>query len=153
MPLTALTSPRNHTHLSSTGLLFSSHFEKIQPPLQFYIFLLPISPTHQHPQSRVFRSSSQSSSKMGKIPVKIKAVQYALSPYQQKVMPGLWKDLPNKLTHKVTENWLNATLLLGPLVGVYSYVQWYQEKEKLEHRFQIITFFEVLLLLPLSLSL
>ncbi|KMS99888.1 hypothetical protein BVRB_1g017370 [Beta vulgaris subsp. vulgaris] len=72
---------------------------------------------------------------MGKIPVKMKAVQYALSPYQQKVMPGLWKDLPGKLSHKVTENWISATLLLTPLVGVYSYVGWYQEKEKLEHRF------------------
>ncbi|KAL8166719.1 hypothetical protein V2J09_008218 [Rumex salicifolius] len=66
----------------------------------------------------------------------MKAVVYALSPFQQKVMPGLWKDLPNKLTHKVTDNWLNATLLLGPLVGVYSYVQYYQEKEKLEHHLE-----------------
>lgn len=65
----------------------------------------------------------------------MRAVQYALSPYQQKVMPGLWKDLPGKLTHKVTENWISTTLLLGPLVGVYSYVNWYLEKEKLEHRY------------------
>ncbi|KAG0500009.1 hypothetical protein HPP92_000081 [Vanilla planifolia] len=57
---------------------------------------------------------------MGKIPVKMKAVVYALSPYQQKVMPGLWKDLPGKLSHKVSENWFNAVLLLGPLVGTYT---------------------------------
>lgn len=59
---------------------------------------------------------------MGKIPVKIKAVVYGLSPYQQKVMPGLWKDLANKLTHKVTDNWINTLLLVGPVVGTYTYV-------------------------------
>ncbi|KAG6739071.1 cytochrome b-c1 complex subunit 8 [Populus alba x Populus x berolinensis] len=72
---------------------------------------------------------------MGKQPVKVKAVVYALSPFQQKVMPGLWKDLPGKIHHKVSENWISATLLLAPLVGVYTYVQNYQEKEKLEHRY------------------
>ncbi|KAL8162053.1 hypothetical protein V2J09_013542 [Rumex salicifolius] len=72
---------------------------------------------------------------MGKTPVKMKAVIYALSPYQQKVMPGLWKDLPEKISHKISDNWLNATLLISPLVGVYSYVQYYQEKEKHEHRY------------------
>ncbi|KAK4351623.1 hypothetical protein RND71_030936 [Anisodus tanguticus] len=56
---------------------------------------------------------------MGKQPVKLKAVVYALSPFQQKVMPGLWKDLPSKIHHKVSENWISATLLLGPLVGVH----------------------------------
>ncbi|KAM5566990.1 cytochrome b-c1 complex subunit 8-like [Rosa sericea] len=72
---------------------------------------------------------------MGKQPVKMRAVVYALSPFQQKVMPGLWKDLPAKLHHKVSENWLSATLLLAPLVAVHTYVQNYQEKEKLEHRY------------------
>ncbi|KAH7548225.1 hypothetical protein JRO89_XS14G0085400 [Xanthoceras sorbifolium] len=86
---------------------------------------------------------------MGKQPVRMKAVVYALSPFQQKIMPGLWKDLPGKIHHKVSENWISATLLLTPLVGVYtyafslflrsrffnSYVQAYQEKEKLEHRY------------------
>uniref|UniRef100_M1BUK7 Cytochrome b-c1 complex subunit 8 n=1 Tax=Solanum tuberosum TaxID=4113 RepID=M1BUK7_SOLTU len=57
---------------------------------------------------------------MGKQPVKLKAVVYALSPFQQKIMPGLWKDLPGKIHHKVSENWISATLLLGPLVGTYS---------------------------------
>ncbi|KAJ0044983.1 hypothetical protein Pint_06698 [Pistacia integerrima] len=71
---------------------------------------------------------------MGKQPVKMKAVVYALSPFQQKIMPGLWKDLPDKIHHKVSENWISAVLLLGPLVGTYTYVQRYQEKEKLEHR-------------------
>ncbi|XP_057778155.1 cytochrome b-c1 complex subunit 8-like [Salvia miltiorrhiza] len=72
---------------------------------------------------------------MGKIPVKMKSVTYALSPFQQKVMPGLWKDLSGKISHKISENWISATLLLSPLVGTYSYVQWYLEKEKMEHRY------------------
>ncbi|KAL7585596.1 hypothetical protein Lser_V15G42080 [Lactuca serriola] len=74
-------------------------------------------------------------SEMGKILVKIKAVVYGLSPFQQKVMPGLWKELANKITHKVTENWLSAILLVGPVVGTYSYVQNYKEREKMEHRY------------------
>ncbi|XP_039129819.1 cytochrome b-c1 complex subunit 8 [Dioscorea cayenensis subsp. rotundata] len=72
---------------------------------------------------------------MGKVPVRVKAVVYSLSPFQQKVMPGLWNDLPNKIHHKVSENWISATLLLGPLIGTYAYVQNYQEKEKLAHRY------------------
>ncbi|KAJ6763660.1 CYTOCHROME B-C1 COMPLEX SUBUNIT 8 [Salix purpurea] len=67
----------------------------------------------------------------------MKAVVYALSPFQQKVMPGLWKDLPGKIHHKVSENWISTTLLLGPLVGVYTYVQNYQEKEKLSHSYPL----------------
>lgn len=57
---------------------------------------------------------------MGKVPVKIKSVVYALSPFQQKVMHGLFKELMNKATHKVTENWLNSILLVGPVVGTYT---------------------------------
>ncbi|XP_022764434.1 cytochrome b-c1 complex subunit 8-like [Durio zibethinus] len=72
---------------------------------------------------------------MGKKPVRMKAVVYALSPFQQKIMSGLWKDLPDKISHKVSENWISATLLLTPLVGTYAYVQNYKEKEKLEHRY------------------
>ncbi|MBA0874845.1 hypothetical protein Goshw_022960 [Gossypium schwendimanii] len=52
---------------------------------------------------------------MGKQPVKMRAVVYALSPFQQKIMSGLWKDLPGKISHKVSENWISATLLLTPL--------------------------------------
>ncbi|KAK8546057.1 hypothetical protein V6N12_026861 [Hibiscus sabdariffa] len=70
---------------------------------------------------------------MGKQPVKMRAVVYALSPFQQKIMSGLWKDLPGKISHKVSENWISATLLLAPLVGTYTYVQNFKEKEKMEH--------------------
>ncbi|XP_008221841.1 PREDICTED: cytochrome b-c1 complex subunit 8-like [Prunus mume] len=72
---------------------------------------------------------------MGKHPVQMRAVVYSLSPFQQKVMPGLWRDFTGKIHHKVSENWLSATLLLAPLVATYTYVQQYQEKEKLEHRY------------------
>lgn len=64
--------------------------------------------------------NDRSNHAMGKQPVKLKAVVYALSPFQQKVMPGLWKDLPGKIHHKVSENWISATLLLAPLIGTYS---------------------------------
>ncbi|KAK9137711.1 hypothetical protein Sjap_008305 [Stephania japonica] len=57
---------------------------------------------------------------MGKVPVRVKAVVYSLSPYQQKVMSGLWKDLPSKIHHKISENWISALLLVGPVVGTYS---------------------------------
>ncbi|EEF29040.1 Ubiquinol-cytochrome c reductase complex ubiquinone-binding protein QP-C, putative [Ricinus communis] len=77
----------------------------------------------------------------------MKAVIYSLSPFQQKVMTGLWKDLPDKIHHKVSENWISATLLLAPLVGVYSYVQNYQEKEKLEHRKPNALFYSVIIAL------
>ncbi|KAK9081815.1 hypothetical protein Syun_031031 [Stephania yunnanensis] len=72
---------------------------------------------------------------MGKIPVRVKAVVYSLSPYQQKVMSGLWKDLPTKIHHKISENWISALLLVGPVVGTYSYAQYYVEQEKLAHRY------------------
>ncbi|CAD6337499.1 unnamed protein product [Miscanthus lutarioriparius] len=72
---------------------------------------------------------------MGKTPVRMKAVVYALSPFQQKVMPGLWKDITTKIHHKVTENWISATLLITPVVGTYQYAMWYKEQEKLSHRY------------------
>ena len=59
---------------------------------------------------------------MGKMPVRMKAVVYALSPFQQQVMPGLWKDITTKIHHKVSENWISATLLITPVVGTYQYV-------------------------------
>nr|GEW17801.1 KH domain-containing protein At3g08620-like [Tanacetum cinerariifolium] len=86
------------------------------------------------PRGRKFGVNSDQSD-MGKVPVKIKSVVYALSPFQQKVMPGLFKELMNKATHKVTGNWLNTILLVGPVVGTYTYVTTYQEREKMAHRY------------------
>ncbi|CAH1447056.1 unnamed protein product [Lactuca virosa] len=53
-------------------------------------------------------------SEMGKIPVKIKAVVYGLSPFQQKVMPGLWKELTNKITTKSPRIGLALSSLWAP---------------------------------------
>jgi hypothetical protein len=50
-------------------------------------------------------------------------------------MTGLWKDLPEKIHHKVSENWISTILLVAPVVGTYSYAQYFKEQEKLEHRF------------------
>ncbi|CAA3017995.1 cytochrome b-c1 complex subunit 8-like [Olea europaea var. sylvestris] len=72
---------------------------------------------------------------MGKQLVRMKAVVYTLPLFPQKVMLGLRKDLPSKIHHKISENWTSATLLLSPLVGTCSYVQWYWEKEKMEYRY------------------
>lgn len=36
---------------------------------------------------------------MGKTPIRLKEVVYTLSPFQQSVMSGLWKDLPHKAAH------------------------------------------------------
>ncbi|KAL5226079.1 hypothetical protein ABZP36_012718 [Zizania latifolia] len=89
---------------------------------------------------------------MGKTPVRMKAVVYALSPFQQKVMPGLWKDITTKIHHKVSENWISAILLVAPVVGTYEYTRsfplslplpplsrayamYYKEQEKLSHRY------------------
>ncbi|KAI4976663.1 hypothetical protein ZWY2020_050270 [Hordeum vulgare] len=52
----------------------------------------------------------------------MKAVVYALSSFQQQVMPGLWKDITTKIHHKVSENWISTTLLVTPVVGTYQYV-------------------------------
>lgn len=72
---------------------------------------------------------------MGKNIVPVKSVVYALSPFQQKIMPGLWKDLPTKIHHKVSENWISALLLVVPVVGTYSYAMHFVEQEKLHHRY------------------
>uniref|UniRef100_A0A453QWP4 Cytochrome b-c1 complex subunit 8 n=1 Tax=Aegilops tauschii subsp. strangulata TaxID=200361 RepID=A0A453QWP4_AEGTS len=75
----------------------------------------------EHPH-RGRRRSGEARRKMGKMPVRMKAVVYALSPFQQQVMPGLWKDITTKIHHKVSENWISATLLITPVVGTYQYV-------------------------------
>lgn len=56
---------------------------------------------------------------MGKVPVRLKEVTYALSPYHQHVMTGLVKDVPHKLSKKINENWVSALTLLTPILGTY----------------------------------
>ena len=38
-------------------------------------------------------------STMGKVPIRLREVVYTLSPFEQSVMTGLWKDLPHKAAH------------------------------------------------------
>jgi len=40
---------------------------------------------------------------MGKVPVRLREVVYTLSPFQQTVMGGLWKDAPAKIARKFSE--------------------------------------------------
>lgn len=40
---------------------------------------------------------------MGKVPVRLKEVVYTLSPFQQSVMSGLWKDMPHKTAHYMSK--------------------------------------------------
>nr|CAJ38393.1 ubiquinol-cytochrome c reductase [Plantago major] len=71
---------------------------------------------------------------MGKQHIPLKAVTYALSPYNQKVMPGLWKDLPGKIAHKFSDHWLGAVCIFGPVFGTMQFAEWYTEREKMHHR-------------------
>lgn len=42
-------------------------------------------------------------SKMGKVPIRLREVVYTLSPFEQTVMNGVWKDVPEKLHRKFSE--------------------------------------------------
>jgi hypothetical protein len=53
---------------------------------------------------------------MGKTPIRLKEVTYMLSPFQQSVMTGLWKDLPHKAAH-------HATVVRGSHTGVARHSQ------------------------------
>jgi hypothetical protein len=54
---------------------------------------------------------------MGKTAVRLFEVSYALSPYQQNVLPGLFKDMPYKIAKKISGNVLSAAFLLVPVIG------------------------------------
>lgn len=41
--------------------------------------------------------------RMGKVPIRLKEVVYTLSPFEQNVMSGLWKDVSSKIMHQVKE--------------------------------------------------
>ena len=48
---------------------------------------------------------------MGKVPVRLKEVVYTLSPFEQTVLEGLWRDLPKKLHRKFSEVWSQRNVL------------------------------------------
>lgn len=53
---------------------------------------------------------------------RLKEVVYHLGTYNQKVMSGLWADMPYKITKKVKENWLTNLCFFVPVVGTYQCV-------------------------------
>ncbi|XP_017249715.1 cytochrome b-c1 complex subunit 8-2, mitochondrial [Daucus carota subsp. sativus] len=66
---------------------------------------------------------------------KVKSVVYALSPYQQQTMPGLWKDFTSKIYKRTLGDWVSISLVAVPVIGTYLYANDYKEKEKLSHRY------------------
>ncbi|KAK9796996.1 hypothetical protein WJX73_000069 [Symbiochloris irregularis] len=73
---------------------------------------------------------------MGRTPVRLKEVVYTLSPFEQTVLEGLWRDLPKKIHKKVSENWLDVgVFLVLPTYATIWYANDYKEKEKQHHRF------------------
>ena len=73
---------------------------------------------------------------MGKVPVRLREVVYTLSPFQQTVMGGLFKDIPARLTRKVSENWFDVgVFFLVPTWATMAYAADYKEKEKQGHRY------------------
>ncbi|KAL4450083.1 hypothetical protein ABPG77_010752 [Micractinium sp. CCAP 211/92] len=72
---------------------------------------------------------------MGKAPIRLKEVVYTLSPFEQSVMGGLWKDLPHKAAHHAA-NLRDAVLFcVLPIVGISYYCADFKEKEKQHHRY------------------
>ncbi|KFM28329.1 Cell division cycle protein 27-like protein [Auxenochlorella protothecoides] len=55
---------------------------------------------------------------MGKIPVKFREVVYTLSPYEQNVMGGLWRDIPHKVSHYSTKVRDAVIFAVLPLWGI-----------------------------------
>ena len=51
----------------------------------------------------VDRKRHRGASRMGKVPVRLKEVVYTLSPFEQSVMSGLWKDMPHKTAHYMSK--------------------------------------------------
>ncbi|GAB4814279.1 hypothetical protein N2152v2_001325 [Parachlorella kessleri] len=72
---------------------------------------------------------------MGKAPIRLREVIYTLSPFQQSVMSGLWKDLPHKASHYADV--VRDAVIFGflPLYAVGKYCENYKEKEKQHHRY------------------
>ena len=73
---------------------------------------------------------------MGKVPVRLREVVYTLSPFQQTVMGGLFKDIPGRIARKVSENWFDVgAFFVLPVWATMAYAKAYKANEKEEHRF------------------
>ncbi|KAI8111662.1 hypothetical protein M9435_004161 [Picochlorum sp. BPE23] len=83
----------------------------------------------------VNRKRNRRAYRMGKVPVRLKEVVYTLSPFEQSVMSGLWKDMPHKTAHYMSKAREIGLWFVLPLSGVYWFCDDFKEKEKQEHRF------------------
>eukprot|EP00887_Chlorella_sp_A99_P004825 scaffold4.g4825.t1 len=72
---------------------------------------------------------------MGKVPIRLREVVYTLSPFEQSVMSGLWKDLPHKAAHYAQISRDAILFCVLPIWGVAAYCKDFKEKEKQHHRF------------------
>ena len=54
---------------------------------------------------------------MGKVPIRLKEVTYTLSPFEQKILPGLWKDFGYEVRKKLSNNLLDWMVAAVPVVG------------------------------------
>lgn len=59
---------------------------------------------------------------MGKVPVRLREVTYTLSPFQQKVMSGLFKDAGYHISKKIRESLVDWSFCAVPVVGTVWYV-------------------------------
>eukprot|EP00850_Spirogloea_muscicola_P001642 SM000006S19407 [mRNA] locus=s6:578344:578993:- [translate_table: standard] len=71
---------------------------------------------------------------MGKLPVRVKHVMYTLSPFEQKILTGLYSDLSHDVTKKLKNNFVSWCFCAVPVVGTVWFANYYREQEKLHER-------------------
>jgi len=64
----------------------------------------------------------------------LKYVQYTLSPFETRVLSGLFDDLPGKAQRKLRENWLWAIIPFG-FLGIKYVSDELHDREAKKHRF------------------
>ncbi|EFJ12111.1 hypothetical protein SELMODRAFT_229220 [Selaginella moellendorffii] len=69
----------------------------------------------------------------GVVAVRLREVVYTLSPNHLKIMPGLWKDLPEKIKHKL-ENWHYGVLVAVGFYGPVWFCKHSVHQRELSHR-------------------
>eukprot|EP00850_Spirogloea_muscicola_P003739 SM000015S01239 [mRNA] locus=s15:765823:766476:+ [translate_table: standard] len=72
---------------------------------------------------------------MVKVPVRVKCVVDTLSPFELKVMSGLYRNLSHDVATKVKNNFVSWCFCAVPVVGTVGYANYYREQEKLHERY------------------
>ena len=76
---------------------------------------------------------------MGKqqVGMRLKEVVYTLSPFEQNVMGGLFKDIPHKVMHHMKQNIIFdfVPFFALPVAAIGWYCADYNEREKQSHRY------------------